>query len=313
VCDLVSAARKGRLVEVARRACDRLSSPQPDEGGRHEGTWLGVTGRSVVHCARAGTYDGGAQADGEESGGGPEPDCGTDGSADCAEDCGEAARSHDLENRLAVHRTRTRSALQSRLLDRWSLHGRGDSLLPSRVCAVPRQEVEEAEGQDCPRTTQLHFPRQVTQRSVLLRHRLGPRRQAEGYVFTVAGKPYTDWKQREALEDAFEAAELPQDGLWHGLRHTYASILENAGISRALIEILLGHSARGVTALYTHPFKDAYGAVEDALISVFGVNGASTDGSVTTGNDETPPRRRFGQNADVERDSAEAAVSREAA
>lgn len=142
---------------------------------------------------------------------------------------------------------------------------------------------------------------------------LGPRRQAEGWVFTIDGKPYTDWKQREALEDAFDAAKLPREKLWHRLRHTYASILENAGIPRALIEVLLGHSARGVTALYTHPFKNAYADVEDALASVFGVNQASTDASVTTGNDETPPRRRFGQNADAEPDSAEAVVSREAA
>src|SRR5688572_17895614 len=64
---------------------------------------------------------------------------------------------------------------------------------------------------------------------------------------------------------------------------------------RPLIEIMLGHSPRGVTALYTHPFKDAYEGVEDALVSVFDVNEASTDGGFTTGNDETPPWRRFGR------------------
>jgi integrase len=115
---------------------------------------------------------------------------------------------------------------------------------------------------------------------------LGRHRQAEGWVFTKDGKPLTDWQQRKALEDAFDAAKLSRHLLWHKLRHTYSSVLENAGIPRAVIEVLLGHSPRGVTAIYTHPFKDAFEAVEEALDGVFGVNEASTDASVTTENQE---------------------------
>jgi integrase len=42
----------------------------------------------------------------------------------------------------------------------------------------------------------------------------------------------------------------------HDLRHTWASWLEDAGIPRAAIEELLGHSRRGVTERYIHTFPE---------------------------------------------------------
>jgi site-specific recombinase XerD len=85
---------------------------------------------------------------------------------------------------------------------------------------------------------------------------LGKRRQADGYVFTMNGKPFTDWQQRCVLNDALERAGLDGAGSWHRLRHTFSSILENAGIPPSLIGQLLGHSPRGVTAAYTHPLRE---------------------------------------------------------
>lgn len=55
-----------------------------------------------------------------------------------------------------------------------------------------------------------------------------------------------------------------------------------------MIGSLLGHSPKGITSIYTHLFKEAFDGVEEALDTVFGVNEASTDCSVTTDNHRTP-------------------------
>jgi integrase len=112
---------------------------------------------------------------------------------------------------------------------------------------------------------------------------LGPRRQAEGFVFL--GPDDKAWlnqgPERDFLRDAYDAAGLRRPGkMWHLLRHTYASVLAAGGIRRDVVEELMGHKRQGTTSLYSHLFRDAYDGVDEALDRVFGVNQPSTAGSV---------------------------------
>jgi integrase len=142
---------------------------------------------------------------------------------------------------------------------------------------------------------------------------LGKRRQAAGYVFTDAtGRPWaTRDPGREILAPAYDRAGLRRPGqMWHLLRHTYCSILANAGIRREVVERLMGHAPRGsTTTLYTHLFRDAFDGVEEALDGVFGVNQTSTECSVSTDNDRTPVNDGNGAIPLPMRDSRDVAVS----
>lgn len=113
---------------------------------------------------------------------------------------------------------------------------------------------------------------------------LGPRRRSEGYVFTDAkGRSWTNEGPAQAfLIDAYKAAGLRRRGvLWHALRHTYASVLADAGIRREVVENLMGHAPSGTTSIYTHLFHDAFDGVAEALDEAFGVNQASTNRRAT--------------------------------
>lgn len=113
-----------------------------------------------------------------------------------------------------------------------------------------------------------------------LAQELGKRRRATGYVFTDAeGREWSDsGPERAFLCEAYERAGLRRAGrLWHALRHTYASVLANAGIREDVVAALMGHSKRGTTALYSHLFQDAFEGIEGALAGVFGSNVAQTD------------------------------------
>lgn len=117
-----------------------------------------------------------------------------------------------------------------------------------------------------------------------LRAALARRRGAEGYVFTGPdGRPWGDSEpDRVFLAAAYETAGLRRAGvLWHSLRHTYASILAAGDIREDVVGELMGHKRQGTTALYSHLFANAYEGVEQALDSVLGVNGTSTEGRVT--------------------------------
>jgi integrase len=145
-----------------------------------------------------------------------------------------------------------------------------------------------------------------------LAHLLGRRRQAQGYVFLdPKGRPWsTRTPGQDFLAPAYEHAGLRRPGqMWHLLRHTYASVLANAGIRREVVERLMGHSRRGsTTTLYTHLFKDAFDGVEEALDGVFGVNRASMDSSVTTDNHRIPDSDQSQEPPLAEQESGEAEV-----
>jgi integrase len=114
---------------------------------------------------------------------------------------------------------------------------------------------------------------------------LGPRRRAEGFVFTAPdGRPWaSSGPERAFLADAYATAGLRRPGqLWHVLRHTYASVLAAGGVRRDVVERLMGHAGKGTTSLYTHLFADAMEGVEEALHAAFGVNQTSTECSGST-------------------------------
>ena len=73
-----------------------------------------------------------------------------------------------------------------------------------------------------------------------------------GFVFpgAVAGQPLGDC--RGAFRRAKAAADLPAALTIHGLRHSWASCLANAGVPLAEIGTLLGHRSQAVTARYAH-------------------------------------------------------------
>lgn len=102
---------------------------------------------------------------------------------------------------------------------------------------------------------------------------LGPRRRAEGYVFTDDGQPWRNQgPERAFLRDAYDCCGLRRPGkMWHVLRHTYASILANHGVQEQVVERLMGHKRKSTTSIYTHLFRDAFDGVEEAIDSVFGV------------------------------------------
>ncbi len=119
-----------------------------------------------------------------------------------------------------------------------------------------------------------------------LRAALSKRRQAEGYVFLdPEGNPWADADpDRVFLRDAYSRARLSRPGvLWHGLRHTFATILLAGGISEDVRAVLMGHKRRSMTSHYSHLLADAFDGVEEALAAVLNVNQGSTNGSVTTG------------------------------
>lgn len=97
----------------------------------------------------------------------------------------------------------------------------------------------------------------------MLRTHLGDRRlQPDAYLFV--GRYGAQWNHgnfrgrfwKEAVTRAHEAdPSFPLGLTFHDLRHTYASLLDKAGVSLAMAAMLMGHSTTSMTAEYTHFFK----------------------------------------------------------
>ena len=65
----------------------------------------------------------------------------------------------------------------------------------------------------------------------------------------------SQWRDRprDALKDAIKAADLPIDFTFHGLRHTYASQLVQAGAPLIVVAEQLGHkNINAVSTVYGH-------------------------------------------------------------
>ena len=81
--------------------------------------------------------------------------------------------------------------------------------------------------------------------------------QSEFLILNEFGEPVShDWANKH-LKRIIKDFDLPRITL-HGLRHTYASMLINAGIPIAEVSAQLGHASIDITLrTYTHLFTDA--------------------------------------------------------
>lgn len=75
-------------------------------------------------------------------------------------------------------------------------------------------------------------------------------RQAELVFATLAGGPVSSRRIDDSFKRAARRAGLPPGTHFHDLRHHYASVLIDAGLSEREIGRRLGHSSAQVTALY---------------------------------------------------------------
>jgi site-specific recombinase XerD len=78
-------------------------------------------------------------------------------------------------------------------------------------------------------------------------------RRVSDYVFTLNGdKIPGTWATRKLKNYVYEA-KLKDDRLhFHSLRHTFASLLIQDGVSLYEVQKLLGHSSIAVTQVYSH-------------------------------------------------------------
>jgi len=86
---------------------------------------------------------------------------------------------------------------------------------------------------------------------------LQPYRKEKGWCFTTSkGERYIQ-RPRKVFDIILEKAGLDDIG-WHGLRHTFASQLIQAGTSIYKVSRWLGHSSVNTTMIYAHlaPGKD---------------------------------------------------------
>jgi hypothetical protein len=72
---------------------------------------------------------------------------------------------------------------------------------------------------------------------------------------------------------------VPDTTTYHHLRHTYASLLGDAGLAATEIAARLGHASTGQSEAYVHPYPDPDEgkATRDAIDHAF--NGRPRDGS----------------------------------
>ncbi len=72
------------------------------------------------------------------------------------------------------------------------------------------------------------------------------------FVFTTTGKPIPKSTLKNVLDRILKNAELPQIGV-HGLRHTHAVLLLEAGVEMKYIQERLGHKSIEITSnIYSH-------------------------------------------------------------
>ena len=82
----------------------------------------------------------------------------------------------------------------------------------------------------------------------ILERRVGARK--DGLIFTRDGKPWDPDRATKEWAAVLAKAELPNDVVLHGSRHTTVDLLYAAGVQEAVIQEIVGHSSRAVTRGY---------------------------------------------------------------
>lgn len=91
----------------------------------------------------------------------------------------------------------------------------------------------------------------------ILRKFFGDPKSLSGYVLSGDSKPYTPHVVRDAFERFRDRNRLPKIN-FHGLRHTFATILIEAGVDVKVVSDIIGHADVSTTYnLYVHPSADS--------------------------------------------------------
>ena len=85
-------------------------------------------------------------------------------------------------------------------------------------------------------------------RSILEMH--GQERGDDGLVFHEDGRPWDPDRVTKAWKQLMRDADLPEDIVLHGARHTVVDLLYTAGVPEDLIQAIVGHSTRAMTRSY---------------------------------------------------------------
>jgi len=72
----------------------------------------------------------------------------------------------------------------------------------------------------------------------------------DGLVFLEEGRPWDPDRVTKAWKQLMRDAELPEDVVLHGARHTVIDMLYAAGVPEDLIQEIVGHSTRAMTRSY---------------------------------------------------------------
>ena len=101
-----------------------------------------------------------------------------------------------------------------------------------------------------------------------------PRAHGQVYVFPSARRPGQPLEGvRSAWARAKLAAALPAETRLHGLRHTFASLCVDNGVTLYEVSKLLGHSSLAVTARYSHLRDERLIAAANGVGSIAGGGG----------------------------------------
>ena len=121
-----------------------------------------------------------------------------------------------------------------------------------------------------------------------------PRREEQWVAVRRDGRPWHPNDLTHAFAAFVARHALPKITL-HGLRHTFASVANDARVPMYQISKTLGHSDPTITArIYTHLFDQTHGEVLSAVMQ--SISGRATDATKEisqTGSTETGNRRQF--------------------
>jgi integrase len=104
----------------------------------------------------------------------------------------------------------------------------------------------------------------VEMKAAALQRAAQEKREPSCYVFPTQGNEGPTTEIKNAWAAICKAADL-RDVRLHDLRHSYASMLVNAGLSLPIIGALLGHTQPGTTARYAHLYDDPLRAATERV------------------------------------------------